>query len=56
MNGERMHPTPHLACKGGVDHAVALQPTFPFEGFGHDMNPEMSLPAREVPGMSHVLV
>lgn len=39
-----------------VDHAMALQPGLSFERLRHDIDPEMRLPARSVPGMAFVLV
>ena len=56
MDGERVDPARELAGKGCVDHAVALEPALSFEGVSYDMDPEMGLPARPMPGMPHVLV
>ena len=39
-----------------VDHAVALDPALPFERAGHDIDAEMRLPARPMPGMTFMLV
>ena len=39
-----------------IDHAMALDPGLPAEGFRHDMNPEMRLPARPVARVPLVLV
>ena len=55
------HATPGECCtwvarQERVDHAVALDPALPFEGVRHDIDPEMGLPARPVPGMAFVAV
>ena len=39
-----------------VDHAVALEPALSAKRFRHDIDPEMSLTARPVPGMPCMLV
>jgi len=56
MDGERVHAAFELARQRAVDHAVAFQPGLPFERLRHDIDAEMSLPARPVPGMAFVLV
>ena len=35
---------------------MALDPALSFEGVRHDIDPEMGLPARPVPGMAFVLM
>ena len=56
VDGERVHTTFEFARQRAVDHAVAFQPGLPFERLRHDINAEMRLPARPVPGMAFVLV
>ena len=56
VDGERMHAAGEFAGQKPVDHAVALEAALPFEGVRHDIDPEMGLPARLVPGMALVAV
>ncbi len=56
MDGERVDAAGQFVRKNAVDHAMALDPGLPFERLRHDIDPEMSLPARPVPGMAFVLV
>ena len=42
--------------KNPVNHAVTLDPALPFERAGHDIDSEMSLPARPMPGMAFMLM
>jgi hypothetical protein len=56
MDGERVNTARKFIRKATVDHTVALQPGLPFEGLRHDINAEMRLPARAVPGMAFMLV
>ena len=56
MNGKRVHTAGKLAGKRRVDHTVAFQPALPAKGFRHDIESEMSLAARPVPGMAFVPV
>jgi hypothetical protein len=56
VNGECMHPTAEFVRKRIVDHAVALKPALPNEGFGHDIDPEVGLPSRSVPGVADMLM
>ena len=56
MDGERVDAFGELARQRLVDHAMALDPALPFEGLSHDINPEMGLAARPVPGMALMLV
>ena len=56
MDRERVHAACELTRKCLVDHAVALDPALSPERFRHDMNPEMGLAARPVPGVALVLV
>ena len=51
-----MHPARELAGQRLIDHAVALEPALPFEGIGHDIHPEMRLPAGPGPGVALVPV
>ena len=56
MNGERVDASRQFARQNAVNQAVALQPGLPFERLRHDIDAEVSLPARPVPGMTLVLV
>jgi hypothetical protein len=56
LDGEGVHAACQLTRKNPVNHAVAFEPGLIFEGLRHDIDPEMSLPARPVPGMAFVLV
>ena len=56
MNGERMHAAGEFRRQDRINHAVALDPALPPEGFRHDIYPEMSFPAGPVAGMAFVLV
>lgn len=56
MNGERVHAGGQLIRKYFIDHAMAVDPGLSFEGFRHDIDPEMSLSARPVSGMAFVPV
>ena len=56
MDGERVHASGQLARQCLINHAMAFEPGLPFERLRHDIDPEMSLPARPVPGMAFVLV
>jgi hypothetical protein len=54
MDRERMDAGLKFIRKRRIDHAVALQPALPLEGFGHNIHPEMRLPAQPVSGMAFV--
>ena len=56
VDGERMHAAGEFIRKNPVNHAMAFDPGLSFERLRHDIDPEMSLPARPVPGMAFVLV
>src|SRR2546423_3192394 len=51
-----MHPATELGGERCVDHPVALQTALPPEWLRHDIQAEMTLPARPVAGMTFVLV
>jgi len=51
-----MNSALQLARKGRIDHAMALDPGLSPEGFRHNINPEMGLPARSVARMPLMLV
>ena len=51
-----MHATRKLGGKRLIDHAVTLDAGLSFERLRHNIHPEVSLPARPVPGMTLVLV
>jgi len=56
VQGQRVDTAFEFGRKNIVDHAMALQPGLPFEGIRHDIDAEVSLPARPVPGMALMLV
>ena len=56
VDRERVHVPVQLARQRCVDHAVALDPALPPEGLGHNIDPEMRLPARPVSGVTFMLV
>ena len=56
VNGERMHAARQFVRQSAINQAVALQPGLPFERFRHDIDTEMRLPARPMPGMAFMLV
>ena len=45
-----------LACKQLIDHTVAFEAALSLEGFRHDIDAVMCLPARLVSGMAFMLV
>ena len=51
-----MHSISQFRRQRRIYHAVALDPGLPFEGWRHDIDPEMRLAARPVTGMAFVLV
>ena len=51
-----MHATREFGGKRLIDHAVTLDAGLSLERLRHDINPEVSLPARPVPGMALMLV
>jgi len=51
-----MHTALELRRQRFVHHAVALDPALPSEGLRHNINPEMSLAAFPMTGVSGVLV
>jgi hypothetical protein len=56
MDGERVYAACQLIRKNPVNHAMALDSGLSFERRRHDIDPEMRLSARTVPGMALVLV
>ena len=56
MNGERVHAARQFVRKNAINHAVALDPGLTFERLRHDIDPEMSLPARPGASMAFMLV
>jgi hypothetical protein len=56
VDGKRMHATGEFGRKRLINHAVTLDPGLSLERIRHDIDPEVSLPARPVPGMTLVLV
>jgi hypothetical protein len=56
MNRKGVHAARQFAGQRAVDHAVAFQPSLPFERLRHDINTKMRLPARSVSSMAFVLV
>jgi len=51
-----MHASREFVGKRLIDHAVTLDAGFSLERLRHDIDPEVSLPAWPVPGMTLVLV
>ena len=56
MNRERVNAALQFRGERRIDHPVALDPALPLEGLGHNINPEMRLPARPVARMALMLV
>jgi len=56
MNRKRVHAARKLRRQHVVDQAVAREPALAAECFSHDMDPEMGLAARPVPGVAFVAV
>ena len=48
MNRERMDGAREFRRQQRIYHAMAIESALPFEGFRHDINPEMGLAARPV--------
>jgi hypothetical protein len=51
-----MNAAGKLACEQLIDHTMAFEPGLSLEGFRHNIDAVVSLPARPVPGMAFVLV
>ena len=51
-----MNAVREFGCEQLIYHAVAFQPGLSFEGIRHNINAEMCLSARPVPGMALMLV
>src|ERR1700712_5538181 len=49
---QRVHGSPEFRLQRRIDHAMAFDPALPFEGRRHNIEPEMRLAARPVPGMA----
>ena len=56
MNGQRVNAGREFAGEDFINHTVALDAGLSFERVRHDIDPEMGLPARPVPGMAFVAV
>ena len=56
MDGECVHFARQLGRKQLINHAVTFEPGLSFERFRYDIDTEMSLPARPVPGMAFMQV
>lgn len=54
MDRERMHAAGKFVRQRRIDHAMPLEPALPTKGFRHDIESEMRLAARPVPGMALV--
>ena len=52
MDRECMNAAREFGCEQLIYHAVAFQPGLSFEGIRHNINAEMCLSARPVPGMA----
>ena len=56
VDGERVDAARKFVRKFSINQAVALESGLTFERLRYDIDLEMSLPARPVPGMAFVLV
>jgi hypothetical protein len=56
MNGEGVDTGRQFARQNLIDHTVTLKPALTFEGLCHDIDPEVRLPTRSVPGVAFVFV
>ena len=56
MDSECVHATGEFGRKRLINHAVTLYAGLSLERVRHDIDPEVSLPARPVPGMTFVLM
>ena len=56
VDGECMNADRKFGCEQLIYHAMALQPGLSFEGIRHNINAEVCLSARPVPGMALMLV
>jgi hypothetical protein len=54
MDGERVHAAGKLGRQRAVDQAMALEPALSGERLRNDINPEVTLPAGAVAGVSLV--
>jgi hypothetical protein len=51
VQGERVHRACQFRGECGINHAMAFDPALPFEGFRHNINPEVRLAAGSVAGV-----
>ena len=51
LDGKRVHASLELVQERFIDHTVALESALSLEAICHDMDAEMTLPARPVPRM-----
>jgi hypothetical protein len=56
VDRERVDTAGEFSRKNPIDHTVTLDPGLIFERIRHDIDPEMSLPARPGAGMALMLV
>jgi len=56
MDGESVDAAGKLGRKRLINHAMTLDAGLSLERLRHDIHPEVSLPARPVPGMALMLV
>jgi hypothetical protein len=56
VDGKCVHASGEFVGKRLIDHAVTLDAGLSLERLRYDIDPEVSLPARPVPGMTLVLV
>src|SRR4051812_49222361 len=52
LDRQRMHPPREFHRQRRVNHAMAFDPALPFEGFRHNIEPEMRFAVRPVAGMA----
>jgi hypothetical protein len=55
MDRERVHPLLQLRRERSVDETVTLDPALPCKGLSHNIDPEMALAARPMPGVALML-
>ncbi len=52
VQGKCVHGASKFRSQRRINHAMALDPALPFEGFGHNIDPEMRFAAAPVAGMA----
>jgi hypothetical protein len=52
MDRERVHVSSQFRGQCRINHAMAFDPALPFEGLRYNINSEMRLAARPMPGVA----